>query len=463
MPIELRILGGARTGHTQSFDKNVIAVGRHPMCDFRFDANKDLDVSTRHGEIRFVDGRYLIHDTKSTNGTFVNGERVEPDRPRELHDDDIIGFGRNGPTVAVRITGVTVDRAARPSSSETPAASSTPMRTPDVLVRTAASGDLQRASTGERIAVAVRRQTRTLRAGVALAVVLLGGFAGVVYYRGAKQTAESRALIDRLIAENEQTRRDLEEKLKEDTAAASALRQRNDSLLRVIRDARGAQQAAAAESLRRDNALQRKFSEMNPAAIARANERAVALITSQIDGKSIEASGFVVSSSGLVMTNRHVVVDETGAHATNIFVRLANNSGTHRAHVVRFATDSLVDLALIQIEGKGPFSAVRGIAKSVDAATGDALVTLGYPFGTDLPMGGTSVEPTLTMGVIGRSIPNLLQVDQSFASHGASGSPVFDAHGHVIGVVWGGPRDSGGRIVYAVPADRITELIKGSK
>ena len=54
MGIELRILTGARAGQTEWFDKDVIAIGRHPASDFLLDVKKDLDVSRRHGEIRQV-------------------------------------------------------------------------------------------------------------------------------------------------------------------------------------------------------------------------------------------------------------------------------------------------------------------------------------------------------------------------------------------------------------------------
>src|SRR6185503_7566607 len=83
--------------------KAVIAVGRHPMSDFRFDAQKDLDVSTRHAVIRGVDGKYSIVDARSTNGTFIHGKRIPTGEPFELHNNDIIGFGEHGPTVAVRL------------------------------------------------------------------------------------------------------------------------------------------------------------------------------------------------------------------------------------------------------------------------------------------------------------------------------------------------------------------------
>ncbi len=41
------------------------------------------------------------------------------------------------------------------------------------------------------------------------------------------------------------------------------------------------------------------------------------------------------------------------------------------------------------------------------------------------------------------------------AAQGSSGSPVFDAREVVIGVIYGGAADSGGRSVYAVSVDRL--------
>src|SRR5579884_4557961 len=104
MAIELRILSGARAGQTESFEQPVVSVGRHPQSDLRFDAERDLDVSTRHGEIRGANGVYTVVDNNSTNGTFVNGERVPAGGSRVLHDGDVIAFGAHGPTASVRMT-----------------------------------------------------------------------------------------------------------------------------------------------------------------------------------------------------------------------------------------------------------------------------------------------------------------------------------------------------------------------
>src|SRR4051812_28357416 len=107
MAIELRILSGSRSGQREVLDKPVITVGRHPQCDFRFDAVADLDVSARHAEIRAADGGvWVIHDSGSTNGTFVNGTRLTTDQP--LRDGDVVSFGEMGPRVEMQGVGTGV-------------------------------------------------------------------------------------------------------------------------------------------------------------------------------------------------------------------------------------------------------------------------------------------------------------------------------------------------------------------
>src|SRR5438477_13141076 len=105
MSIELRIVSGARAGQTETFDKPAIAIGRHPMSDLRFDVKQDLDVSTKHGEIRCSDGRYTLYDNQSTNGTFVNGARVPSGGARVLQTGDTVTFGAQGPSMRVNIAG----------------------------------------------------------------------------------------------------------------------------------------------------------------------------------------------------------------------------------------------------------------------------------------------------------------------------------------------------------------------
>ncbi len=94
----------------------------------------DPDVSRRHAEIQVSSGDILISDLGSTNGTFVNGERI--DQPRTLRDGDEVRIGAvvwrlRAPAGATRLAG-TVDAAeaaaATPSQATTvrPAAAPAP-------------------------------------------------------------------------------------------------------------------------------------------------------------------------------------------------------------------------------------------------------------------------------------------------------------------------------------------------
>ena len=56
--------------------------------------------------------------------------------------------------------------------------------------------------------------------------------------------------------------------------------------------------------------------------------------------------------------------------------------------------------------------------------------------------------------------PNLIQLD-GYGATGASGSPVFDRDGNVIAVLYGGERETNGRIVYTLPIKLGIELLHG--
>jgi pSer/pThr/pTyr-binding forkhead associated (FHA) protein len=69
-----------------------------PDSDVNFDPEVDLDASGRHAEIRNEDGRYLLIDTGSRNGTWLNGQRI---KHAALETRDEIELGRGGPKLEV--------------------------------------------------------------------------------------------------------------------------------------------------------------------------------------------------------------------------------------------------------------------------------------------------------------------------------------------------------------------------
>ena len=67
----------------------ISSIGRHPSNLVPFD---DPSVSGEHAEITFVRERWWVRDLSSTNGTLVNGERI--DGPTPLRSGDVVQFGR---------------------------------------------------------------------------------------------------------------------------------------------------------------------------------------------------------------------------------------------------------------------------------------------------------------------------------------------------------------------------------
>ncbi len=70
--------------------EDVTRIGRHPDQDLQL---LDRMVSKAHAEIRRENGRYVLYDAGSRNGTLVNGERISG--PRVLCDADEIGLGNH--------------------------------------------------------------------------------------------------------------------------------------------------------------------------------------------------------------------------------------------------------------------------------------------------------------------------------------------------------------------------------
>ena len=96
--IRLRQIQGADSGREFEFDQELIRIGRMPDSDVDFDPEVDLDASGRHAEIRDEDGRYLLVDTGSRNGTWLNGQRI---KHAALNMGDQIEFGRGGPRLEI--------------------------------------------------------------------------------------------------------------------------------------------------------------------------------------------------------------------------------------------------------------------------------------------------------------------------------------------------------------------------
>ncbi|MCH8332650.1 FHA domain-containing protein [Candidatus Sumerlaeota bacterium] len=70
-------------------EKDVVSIGRAPDNEI---AIENLAISRRHAVIRRIDGRYVIEDDNSANGTYVNGVRITK---TEIVDADVIAVGKH--------------------------------------------------------------------------------------------------------------------------------------------------------------------------------------------------------------------------------------------------------------------------------------------------------------------------------------------------------------------------------
>jgi VWFA-related protein len=87
-----------------SFGEAKIQLGQFPVVIGRTDGSlliKDSNLSRRHAEITFDAARnlYAISDLNSSNGTYVNGQRIPAGQPVQLYNGAVINFG---PNVSVR-------------------------------------------------------------------------------------------------------------------------------------------------------------------------------------------------------------------------------------------------------------------------------------------------------------------------------------------------------------------------
>jgi len=97
-------LRGVESGRVCGFEESWTTLGRSPECTHRFD---DGSMSRTHARIGRIDGAFVIEDLGSSNGTWVNEQRIER---RYLQDGDRIRLGR---TVSMRFQ--MVDRAEQAS------------------------------------------------------------------------------------------------------------------------------------------------------------------------------------------------------------------------------------------------------------------------------------------------------------------------------------------------------------
>lgn len=91
MKIRLRVQSGSHAGKEIEVGQEKFLIGRSDSCQLR---PKSESVSRKHCIIAVQDGRVLVQDLKSRNGTFVNEKRLPSDKAKVLKDGDMLRVGK---------------------------------------------------------------------------------------------------------------------------------------------------------------------------------------------------------------------------------------------------------------------------------------------------------------------------------------------------------------------------------
>lgn len=90
MVTKLIVASGKSAGRSISLKRDKLLIGRSEDCDIR---PLSEEVSRRHCAITVGPADVWVEDLKSRNGTFVNGNRIQPESRIKLADGDMIRVG----------------------------------------------------------------------------------------------------------------------------------------------------------------------------------------------------------------------------------------------------------------------------------------------------------------------------------------------------------------------------------
>ena len=170
-------------------------------------------------------------------------------------------------------------------------------------------------------------------------------------------------------------------------------------------------------------------------------------------------SGFIVSEDGLVVTNKHVVLDTKAEYTV-----LTNDGKKYKAKVL--ARDATKDFAVIKIDAKGLKPATLGNSDGVKL--GQTAIAIGNALG--------EFRNTVSVGVISglsrnitasggggfvEKIEGLIQTDAAI-NQGNSGGPLLNLKGEVIGIntaVASGAQNIG----FTIPINQVKRAIQSVK
>jgi S1-C subfamily serine protease len=175
-----------------------------------------------------------------------------------------------------------------------------------------------------------------------------------------------------------------------------------------------------------------------------------------------EGSGFVLNEDGEIVTNAHVVTDESSGKrvpAKEVFVEFPDRNVV-AAEIVGF--DPFVDVALLEVQPDGfPLHPLE-LGDDRDLQVGQPVAAIGSPFGEQqsLSSGIVSATDRSVKSLTDFQIEGAIQTDASI-NPGNSGGPLLDAGARVIGINQQIETNSGANdgVGFAVPVSSIKRSV----
>jgi len=175
-----------------------------------------------------------------------------------------------------------------------------------------------------------------------------------------------------------------------------------------------------------------------------------------------EGSGFVLNDEGEIVTNAHVVTDESsGARkpAKEVFVEFPDRNVVD-AEIVGF--DPFADVALLRVDPDGFELHPLELGDDAELRVGQPVAAIGSPFGEQqsLSVGVVSATDRSVKSLTDFQIEGAIQTDASI-NPGNSGGPLLDAGARVIGINQQIETSSGANdgVGFAVPVSTIERSI----
>jgi S1-C subfamily serine protease len=205
---------------------------------------------------------------------------------------------------------------------------------------------------------------------------------------------------------------------------------------------------------------------VNATAIADSIDPSIVDVVNTLAGGSgvAEGTGIIISSSGLILTNNHVIDG-----AQSVTVQIDGQGAQLAATVVGY--DPVDDVALIKINNTSGLSLkVAPLGNSDDVTVGETVVAIGNAYGK----GGTPAVVTGTVtgldqpitasdGSSSESLTGMIQMNADIVE-GDSGGPLIDSAGKVIGMDTAGSQSSasfGGQTTtqgFAIPINTAEQV-----